>query len=99
MKYTLFVRREYIPSGPHYLYVGDWLLYDPDIIILVHGSFSKLEYEQLRQNGRLPVFQSMSYSWIGLYDAYHSRKYPDTTKIGYLEYITDHLYGGRLYVQ
>ena len=98
-KYTLYVRRDKIPSGRHYLLIGDWLLYSPEIIILVHGTLSKMEHDQITRTGRIPVYQSMSYSWMGIYDAYHSRKYPDTTMIGRLERISEHLYGGMLNVE
>lgn len=100
MRYTLFCSPgSGLKSSTHYVYLGEWLPYRSDIVILVHGTLTKNELAHILRNMGIPVFQSMSNAWIGLYESYRSRRYPDVTCVGVLYPITDRLFGGMLNVE
>lgn len=100
MRYTLFCSPgKGLKSSTHYVLLGEWLPYQANIVILVHGVLTKNEYANILRNNDIPVFQSMSNAWIGLYESYRSRRHPECTRVGSLSPISGRLFGGLLNVE
>lgn len=98
MRYTLFcVPGRMCSPSMHYVLLGEWLLYNPDIVILVHGTLTKQEYERVNKDSLIPVFSSPSNAWIGLYASYSSRRHPDCMLVGILQRIKGNLFGGMIH--
>lgn len=83
-KYTLYCKpgRLFRP-GRHYLKIGEWVT-DSSYIILCHGIMSQEEFRQFQRMDHVPVYQCVSYSWIGLYNFHESKKYNETQFAGWL---------------
>ena len=83
-KFTLYCRpgRLFRP-GLHYLVLDEWLL-DPSYLVLCNGIMSEQEYQHIMQKKSVSIFQSVSFSWVGLYSSHESRKYADTQYCGRL---------------
>ena len=87
--------------GRHYLIIDRWIPYSADYVILSHGIMTELEYQRIKQTGSVPIYQSMSFAWVGIYNYHKSKKYLDIQYIGSLyksKSIPD-LYGGKLNVK
>lgn len=97
-KYTLYcVPGRLFRPGMHYLKIGDWVT-DSSYIILCHGIMSPLEYRQFMKKRFIPIYQSVSFAWIGLYPAHESKKFAGTQFAGYLYRINRIEWGGILNV-
>ena len=83
-RYTLYcVPGSIFRPGMHFLKLGEWVT-DPDYLILAHGIMSSDEYRQFMTQKRVPIYQGVSYAWVGLYPAHQSKKYSETQFCGYL---------------
>jgi len=106
-KYTLYARRGYLLcSNVHFLVIGDWIPYHPDIVILEHGMLTDGELAQLRTQLYVNVYQHTGLHTVSItvpYDSKYLSRQPDYTKllqyIGHLTRQTKDLYTGRLNVK
>ena len=93
-KYTLYCKPGVLfHSGLHFLFIGDWIT-DPSYLILSHGVMSEEEYRHFKTQQRIPIFQGVSFAWIGLYPAHDSRRYPLTQFCGYLHRVDENKWKG-----
>ena len=83
-KYTLYCLPGYLfKPGKHFLSFDRWVT-EPEYLILSHGILSENEYRHFMQQTSIPIYQGVSFSWIGLYPAHESKKYGDTQYCGSL---------------
>lgn len=83
-KYTLYcVPGHLFRPGRHFLCIGSWIT-DPSYLILSHGIMSASEYQHFQTQEKIPIYQGVSFAWIGLYPAHESKKYAETQFCGYL---------------
>lgn len=83
-KFTLYcVPGRLFRPGRHYLVLDEWLT-DSRFLILSHGIMSEDEYRNIYSKDHIPIFQCVSYSWIGLYNYHESKKYVETQFTGWL---------------
>ena len=83
-KYTLFCVPGYLfKPGIHFLRLGEWVT-DPSFLILSHGIMSETEYQDFIKRKSIPIFQGVSFAWVGIYPAHESKKFADTQFCGYL---------------
>ena len=83
-RYTLYcIPGHLFTSGRHYLLLDEWYV-NSSYLILCHGIMSEAEYRHFMQQQAIPIYQSLSYSWIGLYPAHESKKYSETQYCGKL---------------
>lgn len=100
-KFTLCCNKGYLfRTGKHFLIFDRWLLppAGTSVLILAHGIMSENEYQQFIRQRLIPVYQSVSHSWIGLYPAHESRKFEGSQLAGYLKRETNTEWGGYLNV-
>ena len=86
-KYTLCCNRGHLfSSARHFLMLDRWLAppYNTSVLILSHGIMSEQEYRYFLSKQAIPIFQCVSYSWIGLYPMHESKKVKDIQFAGYL---------------
>ena len=106
-KYTLYARRGYLlRSGVHYLVIGEWVNWSPDIVILEHGNLTDGELAQLRGQLYVNVYQHTALHTVSItvpYDSKYFSRQTDHSKllqyIGHLTRQTKNLYIGRLNVK
>lgn len=83
-RYTLYcVPGTIFRPGMHFLKLGEWVT-DPDYLVLAHGIMSAEEYRHFMAQRKVPIYQGVSYAWVGLYPAHQSKKYTETQFCGYL---------------
>ena len=92
VKYTLYCEPgSLFKSGLHFLFIGAWVT-DPSYLILTHGIMSESECRHFLKQKSIPIYQGVSFAWIGLYPAHESKKYGDSqycgtlTRKGHLEW-------------
>lgn len=97
-RYTLMcVPGHLFRSGWHYLILDEWIV-NPSFLILTHGIISEVEYRHFQSQKTIPIYQSASYCWIGLYPAHESKKYAETQYCGVLHKKSDKEWSGMLHV-
>ena len=95
-KYTLYcVPGRLFRPGMHFFKIGSWVS-DPSYLILAHGIMSEAEYRQFMSQARVPIYQGVSFAWIGLYPAHESKKYSETQFCGYLKRSSEKEWKGML---
>ena len=59
VKYTLFCKHgSAFRAGPHYLYIGRWILPDlSEYVVLCHGTMSREEYNRVSTQSELPIYE------------------------------------------
>lgn len=83
-RYTLYCMPGHLfRPGRHFLVLDDWIT-NPSFLILSHGIMSEQEYQYFCSQKSIPIYQSVSYCWIGLYPAHESKKYSETQYCGRL---------------
>ena len=93
-KYSLYcVPGQIFRPGMHYFKIGEWVT-DPSFLILAHGIMSADEYRKFMSQKRVPIYQGVSFAWIGLYPAHESKKYTETQFCGYLHRASDREWKG-----
>ena len=97
-KYTLYCKPGCLfRPGIHYLSIGEWIT-DPGYLVLAHGIMSGEEYRHFKAQKKIPIYQGVSFAWIGLYPAHDSRRYPLTQFCGYLHRSDDNTWKGYINV-
>ena len=97
-KFTLYcVPGRLFCPGTHYLILDEWLV-DSSYLILAHGIISENEYRHMLTQITIPIYQGVSYSWVGLYPAHQSKKIVDTQYAGDLVRISEKKWSGRINV-
>ena len=108
IKYTLYCARGQIfRSGPHFLYIGDWLEWHPDMVLLHHGLLTDAEARQIRTQEYVNIYQDARFGCVSIVEPYApkylQRKDLDSSKltqyIGYLTRETPYFYTGRVHVK
>lgn len=70
-KYTLYCKKGQIfRSGPHFLLVGNWLQWMPDMVILQHGLLTDAELHQLDSQTMVNVYQDARFGCISIVEPY-----------------------------
>ena len=83
-KFTLYcVPGQLFRPGMHFFKIGEWIT-DPSYLILSHGIMSAAEYRHFLTQQQVPIYQGVSFAWIGLYPAHESKKFTETQFCGYL---------------
>lgn len=83
-KYTLYCYPGHLfQSGKHFLTLDEWVT-DPSFLILSHGIMSEAEYQHFLTQNRIPIYQGVSFAWVGIYPAHESKKYAESQFSGYL---------------
>lgn len=83
-KFTLYcLSGRLFRPGRHYLVLDAWVT-DPSFLILAHGILSESEYRNFYSMDHIPIYQCVSYSWIGLYNFHESKKLTETQFAGWL---------------
>lgn len=106
-KYTLYARHgRLFNSDVHFLQIGDWLMFRPDMVILQHGMLSDAEYRQIKTQTLVNVYQHPSYHTISIvapYDDKYFSRQPDPQRLtqyaGVLHRESDELFTGRIHVK
>jgi len=102
LKYTLFCRKgnSFIPDK-HYLFIGRWLGFNPNIVLLQHGVFSLEKLQILRRFDKIALFYDSRYHSLTVEARYNETYYKRKAKeedlqqfVGYLYKKTDNLYEG-----
>lgn len=85
----------------HFLLLDNWITESYGQLILSHVILSEQEYQSIKISGEVAIYQSMSFSWVGLYSCHKSRKYSDYQCIGILKRVPgqDRLYRGYVNVK
>lgn len=97
-RYTLMCEPGYLfRPGRHYLIMDVWIM-PPSFLVLSHGIMSEVEYQHFRKQLAIPIYQSVSYCWIGLYPAHESKKYSETQYCGVLRKKSDREWSGFIHV-
>lgn len=97
-RYTLYcVPGHLFTPGKHFLLLDEWLV-NPSYLILSHGIMSEAEYRHFLQQQAIPIYQSLSFSWIGLYPAHESKKISDTQYCGKLFRRSEKKWSGYIHV-
>lgn len=87
-KFTLYCDSGHLfRPGCHYFVIDEWIT-EPQYLILSHGILSEEEYQNIHNKDHIPIFQCVSYSWIGLYNYHESKKYVETQFAGWLHRTT-----------
>lgn len=100
-KYTLCCNRGHLfRSGKHFLILDRWLLppVGAGVVILCHGIMSEQEYQHFIRQYMVPIYQGVSFAWIGLYPAHESKKFASTQFAGYLKRTNNVEWSGYLHV-
>ena len=97
-RYTLYcIPGKLFKPGRHFLTLDCWIT-DPEYLILTHGIMSEDEYKYFRKQKSIPIYQGVSFAWIGLYPAHESKKYSDTQYCGTLKRKSDSEWSGIIHV-
>lgn len=83
--YTLYCRHGYLfRSGMHFLQVGVWMHWLPDMVILQHGLLTETEYRQIQTKRYVNVYQDSRYSCVSITVPYVNKyvsRVEDQTKL------------------
>lgn len=97
-RYTLLCEPGYLfKPGLHRLILDIWVHNTADLV-LCHGIMSEQEYQHFRQQKKIPVYQSVSNCWIGLYPSHESKRYSEVQLCGDLEQYTQREWRGYISV-
>lgn len=67
--YTLYCEHGCLfNSKKHYLFIGDWLPYDNNYVILCHGKLSPVEYMQFTGQDKINVFADVVNNTVEIYN-------------------------------
>ena len=73
-KYTLYCKNGVLfKSSTHFLTIGEWVMYRPDIVILQHGMLTDAELHQIRTQTLVNVYQSNCNNIVSIVEPYNSR--------------------------
>ena len=100
-KYTLCCNKgELFRSGKHFFVLDRWITppQNTTVLILSHGIISENEYQQIRNQERIAIYQSVTFSWIGIYPYHETKKYGDYQFSGYLKKENSVMWGGYIHV-
>lgn len=97
-RFTLMCDPGYLfRPGRHYLIFDTWIT-SPFYVILAHGIISESEYRHFMAQSEIPVYQSVSNCWMGLYPAHESKKIADTQYCGKLRKKSEKEWSGFIHV-
>ena len=101
-KFTLCCNkgRLFKPST-HFLILDRWLVppENTSILILAHGIMSEQEYNTINQSVTVPIYQSVTGAWIGIYASHRSKKFVDVQLVGELKRFSRVMFGGVINVK
>ena len=83
MKYTLYCKpgRDFRP-GIHCLYLGEWLGFSPDRIILQHGQLSEERAAAIQRFDKVAVFCDARFHTISIECRYNEAYYKRKKELG-----------------
>lgn len=69
VKYTLYAKHGSVfRAGPHYLYIGAWILLDlSEYVVLCHGTMSREEYNRISTKYQLPIYEYAPVNWVDIF--------------------------------
>lgn len=74
IQYTLYCKPGIMfHSKKHFLLLGDWLQWAPDLVILKHGLLSDSEAHQIRNQEYVNIYQSEVAGCMDIFNGYNNR--------------------------
>lgn len=104
IKYTILADKgTCFQTRTHYLFIGDWMGWQPNMIILEHGLITESELKSIQAAGRVNVYQNIHLKTVSIFEQcskdYLARIRDQenlTSYVGTLKQVADNFFVGEI---